>query len=76
MQTVTADSGKAGDPKSKKTATRDGRRSRRTGRTVQFATRVTPEWNDRFREIADDKDLLLAELLERMLEAYERQEDE
>ncbi|OOZ33800.1 hypothetical protein [Solemya velesiana gill symbiont] len=75
MQTVTADSGKAGKSKSKKTATRDGRRSRRTRRTVQFATRVTPEWDSRFREIADEKDLLLAELLERMLEAYERQDD-
>lgn len=61
--------------KRNKTTPKDGRRSRRTGRTVQFATRVTPEWNNRFRKIADEEDVLLAELLERMLEAYKPQND-
>ncbi|WP_273010344.1 hypothetical protein [Alcanivorax sp.] len=40
---------------------------------MQFATRVTPEWDDRFRDIAEERGLLLAELLEQMLDAYEQQ---
>tara|TARA_R100001530_G_scaffold88501_1_gene61634 strand:+ start:77 stop:283 length:207 start_codon:yes stop_codon:yes gene_type:complete len=58
------------EPKHKR---RDGRSMRRTGRTMQFATRVTPEWDDRFRDIAEERGLLLAELLEQMLDAYEQQ---
>ena len=44
---------------------------RRTGRTVQFATRVSPEFHDRIRQIARYRGLLLVEVLERALEALE-----
>jgi len=50
---------------------RDGRSARRTGRTVQFATRVTPDFDERFRKIAERDGLLHVELLERSLTAYE-----
>jgi len=50
---------------------RDGRSARRSGRTLQFATRVSPEFDTRFRAIAQRDGLLLAELLERSLDAYE-----
>jgi hypothetical protein len=57
------------------TATRrrgeDGRSARRTGRTVQFATRVSEEFDKRFRQVAKRDSLLLAQLLEKALEAYE-----
>jgi hypothetical protein len=51
--------------------TRDGRSARRTGRTVQFATRVTSEFDERFRAIAERDGLLHVELLEESLTAYE-----
>lgn len=50
---------------------RDGRSARRTGRTVQFATRVTPDFDERFRTIAERDGLLHVELLEKSLAAYE-----
>jgi len=50
---------------------RDGRSARRTGRTVQFATRVSPEFDERVRVIAEEEHILLVEVLERALEAYE-----
>jgi hypothetical protein len=50
---------------------RDGRSARRTGRTVQFATRVTSEFDERFRIIAERDGLLHVELLEKSLAAYE-----
>lgn len=50
----------------------DGRTLRRSGRTVQFATRVSPEFDDRVRQLAMRDGLLLVEVLERALEAYER----
>ena len=49
----------------------DGRSARRTGRTVQFATRVSEEFDMRFRQVAKRDGLLLAQLLEKTLEAYE-----
>jgi hypothetical protein len=49
----------------------DGRSARRTGRTLQFATRVSEEFDARFRKIAKRDGLLLAQLLEKALEAYE-----
>ena len=51
---------------------RDGRSARRTGRTVQFATRVTPDFDEQFRAIAERDRLLHVELLEKSLSAYER----
>lgn len=50
---------------------RDGRSARRTGRVIQFATRVTPDFDDRFRAIAERDGLLHVELLEKALSAYE-----
>lgn len=52
---------------------RDGRSARRTSRTVQFATRVSPAFDERLRDIAERDGLLLVEVLERALDAYEAQ---
>jgi len=49
----------------------DGRSRRRTNRTVQFATRVSPEFDARIRKIADRDKLLLVEVMEQALDAYE-----
>lgn len=49
----------------------DGRTLRRSGRTVQFATRVSPEFDERVRRIAMRDGLLLVEVLERALDTYE-----
>lgn len=50
---------------------RDGRSARRTGRTLQFATRVSPAFDERLRNIAEQEGLLLVEVLEKALDAYE-----
>jgi hypothetical protein len=50
---------------------RDGRSGRRSGRTLQFATRVSPEFDNRLRAIAERDGKLLVEVLEEALEAYE-----
>ena len=44
---------------------------RRTNRTIAFATRVTAEWDERIRDIAERDGLRLVEVLERALDAYE-----
>jgi hypothetical protein len=49
----------------------DGRTLRRSGRTVQFATRVSPEFDERIRQIARREGMLLVEVLEQALKAYE-----
>lgn len=49
----------------------DGRSLRRSNGTVQFATRVTPEFDDRIPVIAERDGLLLVEVMERAHEAYE-----
>ena len=54
---------------------RDGRSARRTNRTMPFATRVSPEFDNRIRDIAERDGLLLVELLERALDAYEREQN-
>jgi hypothetical protein len=51
----------------------DGRSARRTNRTLQFATRVTPEWDGRLRALAQRDGLMLVEVLERALALYEKQ---
>lgn len=51
----------------------DGRSARRTGRTLQFATRVSLEFDARLRAIAEREGRLLVEVLERALDAYEAQ---
>lgn len=54
-----------------KPARLDGRSMRRSGRTIQFATRVSPEFDDRIRRVAVRDGLLLVEVLERALDAYD-----
>lgn len=49
---------------------RDGRSARRTHRTLQFATRVRPEWDAELRALAQRDGLLLVEVLERALDLY------
>jgi len=49
----------------------DGRSLRRSGRTLQFATRVSPEFDAKLRHSAERDDLLLVEVLEKALELYE-----
>lgn len=50
---------------------RDGRSMRKTNRTIPFATRVSAEFDQRFRDIAFEEDLKIVELLEKALQAYE-----
>ncbi len=52
-------------------ARRDGRTLRRTNRTIAFATRVSADWDDRIRDIAERDGLKLVEVLEKALDAYE-----
>jgi hypothetical protein len=49
----------------------DGRSLRRTNRTLPFATRVSPEFDARVRAIAEQEHILIVEVLERALAAYE-----
>jgi len=50
----------------------DKRTLRKTGRTEQFATRVSKEWLEKIKEIARKENLKLVEVLERLLESYEK----
>jgi hypothetical protein len=49
----------------------DGRSLRKSGRLIPFATRVSPEFDERLRNIAQRDGLLLVEVLEHGLDAYE-----
>jgi len=49
----------------------DKRTLRKTGRTEQFATRVSKEWLKKIKEIARKENLKLVEVLERLLDCYE-----
>jgi hypothetical protein len=51
----------------------DARSLRRTNRTLQFATRVSPEFDQRIRQIAAEEGKLLVEVMEQALAAYERE---
>ena len=51
----------------------DGRSARRTGRTIQFATRVSEAFDERFRAVCKRDGLLMSVLLEKALDAYEQQ---
>ena len=51
----------------------DGRSLRRTNRVVPLALRVTPEFDEHLRAIAVRDRLLLVEVLEHALAAYDRQ---
>src|SRR6478609_8576293 len=50
----------------------DARSLRRSGRTVHFATKVTPEFDNRVRQIAAETGKMLTEILEEALQAWER----
>lgn len=50
----------------------DGRRLRNSRRTVQLGTRVTPEFSEKIKRIADEDDMLIIEVLERALNYYEK----
>ncbi len=58
--------------RSEPTQRMDGRSARRTHRTLQFATRVRPEWDADLRALAQRDGLLLVEVLERALELYKQ----
>jgi len=49
----------------------DGRSLRRTGRTLQFATRITEEFDELLHKIAQWDGLKLVEVLENSVAAYE-----
>jgi hypothetical protein len=51
----------------------DKRTLRRTGRTEQFATRVSKEWLEKVKGMAEKENLKLVEVLEKMLESYEKE---
>jgi len=50
----------------------DGRTLRRTGRTIQFATKVSPSYDEQIRDVAADRGMLIVEVLEASLAAYLR----
>ena len=56
------------------TAWTDGRSARATGRTMQFATRIKPEYHKKAKLIAARDGITLAELFERGVDAYEREQ--
>jgi hypothetical protein len=51
----------------------DARSLRRSGRTVHFATKVTPAFDNRVRQIAAETGKMLTEILEEALAAWERE---
>jgi hypothetical protein len=51
----------------------DGRSLRATGRTEQLNVHVRPAFKQRIKVLAAEQDLLMAEVLERALAAYEAQ---
>lgn len=48
----------------------DGRSLRRSGRTVRFATTVTPTFDMQVRQIAQKEHILIVEVLEKALQQY------
>lgn len=53
----------------------DGRSLRATGRTEQFATRLTPGIRKRIKEIALREDSTMGEVIERAIAMYDRKND-
>lgn len=53
----------------------DGRTLRKTGRTLQLATKVSWEFDDKLRRIAQRDRKMLVEVLELALDAYEKVRD-
>lgn len=52
----------------------DGRSLRATGRTAQFATRIKPEYHKKAKLIAARDGITLAELFEKGIDAYDREQ--
>jgi hypothetical protein len=50
----------------------DKRTLRKTGRTEQFATRVSKEWLGKVKGVAEKENLKLVEVLEKLLENYDK----
>ena len=50
----------------------DGRSLRATGRTVQFATRISPQLDHEIRQIAKSERLLITEVLEKAIFSLKR----
>jgi hypothetical protein len=53
----------------------DGRRRRRTGRTEQFATRVSHEFKMLLDEVAEEAGMMYVEVLEEALRDFKRKID-
>lgn len=53
---------------------RDGRSARKTNRTLAFATRVTPAFDQEIRDIAEREGVKLVEVLEKAVEAYKEKQ--
>ena len=53
---------------------RDGRSARKTNRTLAFATRVRPAFDQEIRDIAEREGLKLVEVLEKAVEAYKEKQ--
>jgi|TARA_R100000935_G_C2839803_1_gene170306 hypothetical protein len=70
-QNLTAPEVAPAAPQAEPRPRRDGRSARKTHRTLPFATRVSPDFDGRLRDIAERDGLLLVEVLERALDAYE-----
>jgi hypothetical protein len=62
-------------PTLRDTARLDGRTLRKTGRTLQLATKVSWEFDDKLRRIAQRDRKMLVEVLELALDAYEKERD-
>jgi|ACQI01.1.fsa_nt_gi hypothetical protein len=63
-------------PKTEKPKAKNKKKARyKTGRTAQFATRVSPEFLRAFKKQAFNDDLKIVELLEASFEAYKTQRD-
>lgn len=60
---------------SKETQEKKPRPKRQTGRTEPFATRVSPEFKYRLKMISARDKLKLVEVLEKAIEAYERERE-
>ncbi len=52
----------------------DGRSLLRTGRTIQFSTRVTASFDERLRRMAMERGVMLIEVLEMALDALDRED--
>jgi hypothetical protein len=52
---------------------KDWRSARKTNRTIQFNTRVSPDWDSKVRRLAERDGVSMAEVLERAIAAYERE---